>query len=151
MSWTYSANPAGVPRDAFRLYLGDTDSSDPMFQDTEVDYFLGIGGSPLGAAIQACTSLIARAARRVTESVGEESIQYGQLLSNYQALLSDLKGRMLVDSVQPYAGGISRADECANDLNTDLVRPIFGNLRRSRYGVAESDIYEDDCLLFNLE
>lgn len=147
MSWTYTANPAGVPRDAFRLYIGDTDKDDPIFQDGEADWFVTQAASPLAGAIEACTALMARSARLVSESVGEERIEYGQLLKNYQALMDSLQARLVIDmKVMPFAGGISRADVQSQRCDTDRVRPHFGNGKHPPWlsgSNAEPDISDD--------
>ena len=40
MSWSYSGNPASGTRDELRFLLGDTNESEPMMQDEELDYLI---------------------------------------------------------------------------------------------------------------
>lgn len=40
MTWTYTSDPAGVPRDQVRYLLGDIDAADPKVSDEEIAYAL---------------------------------------------------------------------------------------------------------------
>lgn len=57
MTWTYTTSPAGV-RDLVRLYVNDTDSTNQIYQDEELDMFLGQNsGDPRLAAADALDAL----------------------------------------------------------------------------------------------
>jgi hypothetical protein len=124
VSWTYSGDPSTSTRDALRFLIQDTDSSAQVFSDEELDYLLTEQSDvPLQAAIQAAEIAISTYARKADRSVGDLSISYSQISSNYQKLLTVLRRRTAVETLAPYAGGISISDKQANLDDTDLVRP----------------------------
>jgi hypothetical protein len=72
MSWTYTDNPLGDPRDALRLRVGDINEDDQLLSDAQCDYFLALHPDDLLlAAIKACEAIAARLAGTRPSSVGE--------------------------------------------------------------------------------
>lgn len=45
MSWSYSGNPQSSLRDELRFLIGDTDESEPIMQDEELDFLITKYGS----------------------------------------------------------------------------------------------------------
>lgn len=90
--WSYGGDPSESPRDAVRYKIGDTDETDPMLSDEEVDYELSDGTDVQTAAMACVRRLIARFARMATsKSVERLSVDYGKRVENLKALLEELK------------------------------------------------------------
>lgn len=90
MAWTYTNNPANVPRDAVRLLVGDTDTTDQKATDEAIAFFLAQAGDDtyLAAALTA-RSIAAIYAVYVDTKVESVSTDYGQLSENYYKLATE--------------------------------------------------------------
>lgn len=125
MAWTYTSDPSNVPRDAVRLLVGDTITTDPQLQDEEIAYFLSqAGGSVTGAAVRCARALMAKFARLVDKSVGDLRLSYSQRQAAYAALLADLETQLALGAV-PFAGGTSISDINTRRGDTDRPAPDF--------------------------
>ena len=95
MAWTYSGNPGSSSLDLVRFLIQDTDSTDQLLSNEEIDYLIGAYGDPYSAAIASVTSLIAKASRTQSESKSVAdlsiSIQSGARLQQWEALLKHLQ------------------------------------------------------------
>jgi len=70
VSWTYSDNPLGSPRDALRFKVGDTNEDDPLLTDAQCDKLLDESDNDvLKAAIAGCLALAAKFAAQKPSSV----------------------------------------------------------------------------------
>jgi hypothetical protein len=131
----YRGNPSTDVGDAVRLHIGDlsTSTSNEVFSDGEIDYFVALKPNAHLAASAAVTSLIG--STRATSLAGVLSKQVGDLRIDYGAggvsaheiLTSKAKQLRLegVRKVKPYAGGISDSDKRANEDDTDWDKPHF--------------------------
>lgn len=126
MAWTYQ-DPS-IPRDAVRLEIGDTDSTDPQLSDEEITWLLSQNASNIyQAAMEACTILAARYARRANKTVGDLSIQAASISKQYTELRATIRESALRHSVPvPYAAGIRQSDADEDRDDDDMVRPQFG-------------------------
>jgi len=128
MSFTYSGDPDNSPKDAVRFLIGDTDKCDPLLDDEEIKYFLGQyndGKGVINAAIRCCETIAAKFSRRVTEKVGQVSMNFSDAGKQYRAMALDLRRRLAMEDSNPYAGGISRSDKKTVEQNGDRVKPDF--------------------------
>lgn len=96
MAFTYSGNPGSSTRDLVRFLISDTDSTDPMFQDAEIDYLVTLWGADgYGAAIAAVRTLIGRDANLSSQSkkVGDLSLTTvrGMTVTKWQELIKHLE------------------------------------------------------------
>jgi hypothetical protein len=95
MTFTYSGNPGASALDEVRFLIQDTDSTDPLLTNEEINYLLTAYGDPYLAAISSVTALIAQASRVVEESkkVGDLSltIKSGARVAQWETLLKYLK------------------------------------------------------------
>jgi hypothetical protein len=84
MTWTYS-NPSASTRDAVRFLIGDTDSTDPLLSNEEIDYTLTeAGNSVYQAAHDACYAIGSKFVRLAqSKSVGDMSISYANRGQQY--------------------------------------------------------------------
>ncbi|MBU2701176.1 hypothetical protein Ga0466249_002290 [Sporomusaceae bacterium BoRhaA] len=124
MPWTYSGDPSTSLKDAVRFSIGDTDSSDPLLQDEEINYLLTKKSSVNGAAYAACQNIIAKYARLVDQTVGDVQTKYGQLIDHYNALSDSLYFDAGIAAI-PYAGGTTVSDRRSLQSDTSLVQPAF--------------------------
>jgi hypothetical protein len=144
---TYDATLA-TPLDRVRFRLGDTmvspaDSAE--LSDEEITALLDQHGSSEAAAtLAAARALYARYTRLISTSVGDTSVQLGEIATNYRILMGDLERELTAASggATPYAGGISQSDKLARETDTNRVVPAFGRTGvgsigppvRSRFG-----------------
>lgn len=95
MTFSYSGNPGNSTLDEVRFLIQDTDSSDPLLTNEEINYLIGVYTDPYLAAISCVTSLIAQASRVSEESkkVGDLSltVKSGARVAQWEALLKYLK------------------------------------------------------------
>ena len=91
MSWSYSGNPTGSDKDQVRFLIGDTDETDQLLQDEEINFLLQAKGSAQSAAIHACSVIMATLAREVDYTIGPESVKASQRLENYKTIMQNLK------------------------------------------------------------
>lgn len=140
MPWTYAGTPyptpwpyvAGqaVPQpciDTVRFLIGDTDSSDPQFQDGEISGLLVQNvGEPYQSAIEGCRALATKYARQADKTVGDLHILSSQKSKTYIALIPQLQAQAQRHTVPvPYAGGIKKSDKQKDQDNDDVVPPSF--------------------------
>jgi hypothetical protein len=130
MTWTYTNDPANVPRDAVRLLVGDTDTNDQKLTDETIAFFLTQAGDDtyLAAALSA-RSIAASFAVEVDTKFESVSSDYSQLSENYYKLATRLEAQSKKYGTRglglPAAGGLTYSDIRANDLNDDRVQPKF--------------------------
>lgn len=126
MAWTYSGNPASSPKDTVRFLIGDTDSCDQLLQDDEIVWVLGIyNNTPNNAAIRCVETIMSKFSRLMDESVGQVKLTYSQRAKGYRDMLRDLKNRLAIEDMQPFAGGILRSESQIAACNTNRIRPDF--------------------------
>jgi hypothetical protein len=141
VSWTYDGNPgtatAAERRDAVRLAIGDTLSTDQQVTDGEIAYYLdNTANSVPAAAIDAVRGLIAKYSRAIDTQVeggagGVGKVWASQRAATYQALLLTLQSnRANVATVS--ATGQSKSTNRGYDANTDAVQPV-ARLRQDNY------------------
>ena len=134
MTWTYGGAPgitsAATRRDAVRLLVGDTDTTDQQITDEEITFALSQGSDDVyvaGAVI--CRALSGKYARLTDSSVESVSASYSQRAAQY----AELAVRLTKDSKRlgsvglgvPEAGGLSIADMISVESDTDRVPNAF--------------------------
>ncbi len=127
---SYTGDPANVPGDAVRLYLGDTTAPFTL-SDSEIAWFLTrADDDALVAALAGARATAARFSRLVDSSVGDIQKSYSQRYKHFAEVADDLAGDVDTATAAaavpiPWAGGISWSEREANDTNGDLVPPYF--------------------------
>lgn len=123
---TYSGDPTSSKKDEVRFLIGDTDSTEFLLQDGEINYLLGLyNDTAIPAAIRGCETIMAKFSRMADEQVGQVKISYSQKAKAYAVMLGQLRQRLAIENCAPYAGGISKVDKSSNDLNANRVKPDF--------------------------
>ena len=130
MAWTYTNDPANVPRDAVRLLVGDIDTTDQKITDEAIAFFLDQAGEDTyGAAALAARSIAATYAVEVDSRFESVSANYSQLSKNYYELAKRLEQQAKKFGTNglgvPIAGGIRVDDMNSVNQDSDRVMPKF--------------------------
>lgn len=118
-----------------RLLIGDTDASDVLLQDEEINVFITTYGKLQLAASHAAMAISAKFTREADKRVGNLSITYSNRANNYKTLSKELKNSA-ASTLFGYIGGISKSDKTVNEDNVDRVSPSF---RRNMMRLVEGD------------
>ena len=123
--WTYSGDPSKTDRDHVRFMIGDTDSTDKLLYDKEIEFLISQAGNVYSAAVEGCKRIAALYAKYANESVGQVSISHDQKSQHYYKLAETLKRDYVNTLAIPYAGGISTSDKETYEEDDDRVKPAF--------------------------
>jgi hypothetical protein len=129
MTWEYSGDPTLSAKDEVRFLIGDTDDTDELLQDEEIDYLVLEFGSPTLAAANACQALAAKFSRRSIDekAVGDLRLKYADRAAMFRTQAERLfvasgGSSSAVPAVAPYVGGLSVNEKIAADTDPDLIR-----------------------------
>jgi len=92
MTWSYNSSLAS-DKDKVRLLTGDTDTTDQLLQDEEINYLLTETGNVLLAAGRAARAIAAKFARQADKEVGDLRVSLSQKAEAYRKLADDLEKR----------------------------------------------------------
>lgn len=128
MTWTYSGNPITSTTDEIRFLIGDTDDSDPLLQDEEIQYLYNQWftnyGTVFYVASIACETIAASYAREASHSADGVSVQLGEIQEKFTKQAETLREQhmsLLVGGI-PDVGGVT-----ANEQPDPTIAPmIFG-------------------------
>lgn len=95
MAWTYT-DPTTSDKDAVRFLVGDTDSTEPLVQDEEIEYVLTLRATVAGdvnywAAADVAEAIAAKFARQIDKSVGSLQGSFKQKHDHYVELARRLR------------------------------------------------------------
>lgn len=121
---SYTGTPTAGSTDEVRLLLGDTDTSDELLSDTEIQYFINTYGPGALAAAKAARTLMAKFARFVDSSVGEVSESASQRVEQFRLLAVELETQANAN-VPIFAGGVEVADSLTADQDASQSQPSF--------------------------
>lgn len=137
MSWNYSGDPADSAKDLTRFLIGDTDSTDPLLQDEEINWVLGqYNMSAINASIRCCEAIMSKFGRLADEAVGQVKISYSQKAKAYRQIAADLKVRLATEDAAPYGGGLSQSDKITQEQNKDRVKPDFSKHQQENQQIS---------------
>lgn len=132
----YQGDPSNNAIDRVRLAVGDIWDDMEMLTDADYQYFLDRNdGNENRATMDAIKAILFKLARMTRERTGDIEVYGGEWFSNYyKMLLLLLKDpNASISLAVPYAGGISKSDMIANDMNCDnVVREINLGYAQSR-------------------
>jgi hypothetical protein len=84
VAWTYSGDPSDSEKDAVRFLIGDTDTTDQLLSDEEIQYTITESGSLYQAAHDCAYAIASSFARMATsKSVGDLSLSYSDRASSF--------------------------------------------------------------------
>lgn len=137
MTFTYSGDPSTSTRNYVRFLIHDTDSTDALFSDEELNYVISEwGGDAYKSARECAEILIARFSRLAdssSKSVGDISVSesYSGKIAHYKELANNLLTREMRKSPpRPFANAQalkSTNDRIVDDFNTDFYAGIHDN------------------------
>lgn len=137
MTFTYSGDPSTSTRNYVRFLIHDTDSTDALFSDEELNYVITEWGNDAYKAARECAEiLIARFSRLAdssSKSVGDISVSesFSSKIAHYKELANNLLMReMRKAPPRPFAnaqGLKSTNDRIVDDFNTDFYAGIHDN------------------------
>lgn len=137
MTFTYSGDPSTSTRNYVRFLINDTDSTDALFSDEELNYVITEwSGDAYNSARECAEILIARFSRLAdnsSKSVGDISVSesYSSKVTHYKELADSLLRRQMRKSPpRPWAnaeGLKSTDDRNIADYNTDFYVGITDN------------------------
>ena len=137
MTFTYSGDPSTSTRNYVRFLINDTDSTDALFSDEELNYVISEwGGDAYKSARECAEILIARFSRLAdssSKSVGDISVSesFSQKIQHYKELANNLLTREMRKSPpRPFANAQSLKstnDRIVDDFNTDFYAGIHDN------------------------
>lgn len=153
MAWTYT-NPSASDKDEVRFLIGDTDESDQLLSDEEINFlidtWLTVHGTTFYVASIACETIAARLAREISYSADGVSVSLSELQAKYkqQAETLRMQHKELFVGGAPDVGGISAYEE--QDIG--IAPFIFGTgmsdnreAGRQDYGNRQGpDFYPED-------
>jgi len=96
MTWSYSGNPSSSTLDEVRFLIQDTDTTDQLLSNEEINYLIdAYADDAYSAAVASVVALIAKASRAAEESksVGDLSLsrKLGDRLEQWEALRRHLE------------------------------------------------------------
>jgi len=95
MSWNYSGDPTDSDLDAVRFYVQDTDSTDPLLSDEEIQYLIDawkpLYGSLLFTASVVADVIASKFARDVAVSGDGVNVGVQDLQNKYEQLAIQLR------------------------------------------------------------
>lgn len=130
MTFTYSSTSIATDLAKVRLEIEDTDSTDALFTDEEINWFLADEGSVLAAAARASEVAARKFARDFDWTADGDSVSRAGRAQHYATLAITLRSRA--------AGGITSR----STVNRDGWQPLGAersHTDRSEFGVAYPD------------
>lgn len=124
MTFTWSGDPAASTLEAVRREIGDTDSTDQLLQDAEIEYAISQERTVFGAAARCCEWLARAFAREADRAMGPMRISLSQKHKAYESLAKDLRNKEVGQGTL-YAGGISEAERTVDADDSDLTPKVF--------------------------
>lgn len=125
----YTGDPQNNVVDRVRLVTGDIWDDMEYLTDGDYQYYLDrYEGNERRAALDAMRSILLKLSRGARERTGDIEVYGSEYFKNYlQALTLILKNPDIALSLAvPYAGGISKSDMLANDMDCDTpTRSIY--------------------------
>lgn len=119
MAWTYSGDPTSSQRDATRFIIGDTDESDQLLQDAEIDYMILTHGTARLVASECCLAIAAKFARLMSRSIGGLSADFSAKHRQYLDMAAKLMENEDAYPVSPFLSGWNSAAKEAVELQQD--------------------------------
>jgi len=118
MAYSYSGDPSDSVKDEVRFYLQDTDMSDPLLTDEEIDFYVTkldpVYGSSVATASYLADLIANRFAREIDLSADGISVSASQLQTKYRDIAKNLREQWhAIAGVggAPDAGGILWGEE----------------------------------------
>ena len=130
MAWNYSGNPSDSDLDQVRFLVGDTDSTDPLVLDEEIDFAISNQSTLPLAAAQVLRALATKFSRQASWKVGDvAATNVAAVAKAFKERADELDpdGITLGDAklAAPKFGGLTYSEKDTYDSDTDAVQPMF--------------------------
>ena len=126
MTWTYSGDPTDSDLDAVRFLVTDTDITDQLAQNEEIDYTLATFGGPIHAAAVVCEQIAGQFARSASrKKVGNLTIQGGDRAAHFADRCKTLRRLIATDLADILVGGLTISEKVTFGQDTNAVQPSF--------------------------
>ena len=100
MSWSYSGNPADSQKDELRFILGDTNMSEPVMQDEELEYLIAEYGSNRNLLLyQSFVRMATLFARDIKRSLGPQSEDPTERLKFFKDQANQYKAKLSIAGI----------------------------------------------------
>lgn len=119
MAWTYSGDPSASTLDAVRFVIGDTDTTDQLLQNAEIDYLITKHGTVRVAAAESCRAIAAKYARLMSRSIGGLSADFSAKHRQYLEMAQSIMDSEESFPVSPFLSGWNSAAKEAVELQQD--------------------------------
>lgn len=127
MAATYSGNPSSSDSDKVRFLLGDTDMTDPKFQDPEIAFLLTEWNDPYLAASEGAQQLANTAASWMTYTADGNSLTLDQLQAKYSLMADQLRAQYnRQNRVAPWNAQADVGEWDAYEADESIVSANFG-------------------------
>jgi len=131
MAFTYSGNPESSSLDFVRSEIGDTNSSEPLLHDAEINSAITRQPNLYLAAAKCAGKIAALFARRVNVEVGKARKDASAMFDHYRQLEKDLRAEARRGGTRSVVGRIGPSkQETINRTQPDsalrLKRPVDG-------------------------
>jgi len=140
MAFTYGGDPSNSNREAVRFWCGDTDSSDQLLADAEIDYILTLESKVIQAAATACEMIASKFAREADTKNGALSVKASQRAAAYEKRASLLRSKTNRE-VEVFAGGLTVSGKDSLNESTTAVQPGFKTGQDDRIVLDEKNEY----------
>jgi len=131
MTFTYDESALSAELNKIRLYIGDTDSNDPLLHDEEIALVQSDFTSFNKRCAECCKLICAQIIRRVDGRLGNLTEKSSVLYDRYEKLATEFDRRS--SSSYPWAGGIVQSDKDDIEDDNALVDPKF------KKGIMDND------------
>ena len=121
MSWSYNTALQSA-RDQVRFWCGDTNSSNQLVSNEEIEFVLRSVTNVKLAAADILDRLSVQYASMVDTQVGDLRKSYGKISDNFASRAKALRRQV---PPTPYAGGVSASRVGSNAEDSDIVAPPF--------------------------
>lgn len=110
MTFSYSGNPASSDLDAVRFFIGDTDSTEWLLSNEEINFLIDTYGVK-SATVHSCIAIASKYARLADENLGSDiAVKYSQISDNYRSLAKELSSLNKSNMTPPTSGGAVSED-----------------------------------------
>lgn len=133
MAFTYTGN-LDTDLDRVRFRIGDTDSTDALLTDAEINAAVTAEGTVVKAALACVKSILARFSKGYDFATDGQSFSRSQRVAHYQQLLVELRTAAGVSSV-----ATTRQDAYSDDIPYDDVESTTST-GRVRVGYTDPDL-----------
>lgn len=148
MTFTYNSSPDTTTvagrRDAVRSLVGDTNSDDPLLQDSEIDFFVTDSSNDVySAGAKAARAIAAQFSRIGNTRFDSVQIDFSQQRQHFLELAQRLEKTAKFSGSTglgvPVGGGISRSEILSVEEDTDRNSPAFKENQFSNPDVTVND------------